>query len=156
MLAVRMIFIRRKAMLPVALALAFASCGTVDPGPDTMPPPPCNAPTPFFVSDVWPKYFDFYSCGKGGCHDASTGHGYFRLQSLSGVTAPQPTDSFAIWPTPWQQNLLAVQHVISCGNPTQSMAITEPAQENKQHGGGQVVMQPDLANVNALFSMWLP
>ncbi len=150
-----MIFIRLHRVPWAAALLLLAACGTVDPGPDTMPPPPCDAPTPFFVSDVWPKYFDFYSCGKGGCHDASTGHGYFRLQSLAGVTAPMPSDSFAVWPPAWQQNLLAVQHAISCANPPQSLAITEPAQENKSHGGGQIVMQADLTNVNALFSTWL-
>jgi hypothetical protein len=139
--------------LAVLAALVFAACGTIDPGPDTMPPEGCDAPAPFFVSDVWPKYFDNYTCGRSDCHDSSSGHGYFRLQDLSGVTAPQPTDSVALWPMQWQNNLQAVQHNVSCTNPSESLVLTVPSGLSQPHPPGVIVT--DIPSADALFQMWL-
>ena len=137
----------------MVLALAIAGCGLVDPGPDTGPPAGCDAPPAFFVSDVWPKYFDTYTCGRSDCHDSSSGHGYFRLQSLAGVTAPQSTDPVALWPMPWQQNLQAVQHNISCTNPLQSPVLTVPSGLSQPHPPGVIVT--DIPSADMLFTMWL-
>ncbi|HZS36104.1 MAG TPA: hypothetical protein VFF06_04725 [Polyangia bacterium] len=141
------------ARIEVIAAVSLVACGTIDPGPDTMPPAGCEAPAPFFVSDVWPKYFDTYMCGKSDCHDSSSGHGYFRLQSVAGVPAPQPTDSVAIWPTAWQNNLLAIQHNVSCTNPTQSLVLTVPSGESQPHPPGVIVL--DIPAATTLFTTWL-
>lgn len=140
-------------VLLVSLAVGFAACGTVDPGPETGPPAGCDAPGAFFVSDVWPKYFDTYSCGKSDCHDASSGHGYFRLQALTGVTAPQPTDPISSWPAQWISNLMSVQHNLDCGSPLQSAVLTVPSGLGQPHPPGVVVT--DVPGANALFSTWL-
>jgi hypothetical protein len=135
------------------VVLALAGCGTVDPGPDTGPPAGCAAPPPFFVSDVWPKYFDTYSCGKSDCHDSLSGHGYFRLESLAAVVAPQPTDPVNTWPSQWSDNLRAVQQNLSCADPTGSAVLAVPEGRGQPHPAGVVVT--DQAAADALFSMWL-
>jgi hypothetical protein len=145
-------FVRLAAVLAVALIFE-ASCDTVDVGPETGPPAGCNAKAPFFVSDVWPKYFDAYMCGKSDCHDASSGHGYFRLQSLASVTPPNPMDSLALWPEAWRANLRAVEQNVSCGNPTSSLVLTVPEGRGQPHPPGTVVTDP--AGADALFRMWL-
>jgi hypothetical protein len=137
-------------MLPTML---LAGCGTVDVGPETGPPSGCNAPAPFFVSDVWPKYFETYGCGKSDCHDASTGHGFFRLQSLTGVATPAPTDPVATWPVQWAANLRAVQTNVSCANPTSSVVLIVPAGRGQPHPPGNIVTDP--SGADALFRMWL-
>jgi len=135
-------------------ALFFLSgCGTVDVGPDTEPPSGCDAPAPFFVSDVWPNYFDNYGCGKSDCHDASSGHGFFRLQTVAGVPAPMPTDPLSTWPTAWAANLRAVQTNVSCANPTASAVLVVPEGRGQPHPPGDVVT--DHAAADALFRMWL-
>ena len=87
----------------IATALALSAC-TVDVGPQLDPPQGCNAPTAFFASDVWPKYFATYSCGQSTCHDSQSGRGYFRLMDVSAVTAPNPMAPLSTWPFEWQQN----------------------------------------------------
>jgi hypothetical protein len=139
--------------LGLALTLPWWACGLVDPGPDTMPPSGCDAPPPFFVSDVWPKFFVAYSCGRSDCHDASSGHGYFRLQSLDGVVAPQPNDPVSSWPAAWSANLRAVQHNLSCANPTASAVLAVPEGRGSPHPPGVVVTDPQGAD--DLFRMWL-
>jgi hypothetical protein len=134
-------------------AVSLAACGTIDPGPDTGPPMGCAAPPEFFVSDVWPKYFDQYGCGKSDCHDANTGHGFFRLQSLVGVTAPQPTDAVSSWPPEWSANFRAVQQNLSCADPLGSPVLAVPEGRGQPHPGGVVVTDPTSAD--ALFMMWL-
>jgi hypothetical protein len=134
-------------------AACAASCGTVDPGPETGPPAGCNAPSAFFVSDVWPQYFDQYMCGRSDCHDASSGHGYFRLQNVSAVTAPQPTDPLSTWPMEWSANLLSVQHNLSCANPLESAVLAVPEGRSQPHPPGVTVTDPTSAD--ALFQMWL-
>ena len=104
-------------------------------------------------SDVWPKYFDTYQCGKSDCHDASSGHGFFRLASLAGVVAPQPTAPVTTWPMAWQQNLQAVQHNISCSDPLQSAVLAVPEGRGQPHPPGVVVT--DAPSADALFQMWL-
>jgi hypothetical protein len=134
--------------------LALSGCGTIDPGPDTGPPAGCNAPAAFFVSDVWPQYFATYSCGQSDCHDASSGHGYFRLQNVSGVAMPAPTDPVSTWPTEWITNLRSVQHNVSCANPLESAVLAVPSGRSMPHPPGTTVTDP--AAADALFMMWLP
>ena len=145
-------------LLPVgtligALAAFSSGCGTVDVGPDTGPPAGCNAPAPFFVSDVWPMYFDMYTCGRSDCHDASSGHGFFRLQDVSSVAAPMPATPINQWPTQWSANLSAVQQNVSCANPTGSVVLVVPEGRGQPHPPGVIVTDPTSAN--ALFTMWL-
>jgi hypothetical protein len=135
------------------LVLAFAGCGTIDPGPDTGPPAGCNAPAAFFVSDMWPKYFDTYKCGQSDCHDASNGHGYFRLQSVAGLLAPQPTDPLSVWPQAWTANLKSVQHNVSCANPTNSAVLIIPSGRGQPHPPGVTVL--DIPAADELFLTWL-
>jgi hypothetical protein len=136
-----------------ASLLVLAGCGTVDPGPDTGPPAGCNAPPAYFVSDVWPKYFDLYTCGKSDCHDASAGHGYFRLQSVAALVAPQPTDPVVLWPPEWSANLRSVQHNLSCANPTTSAVLAVPEGRAQPHPPGVTVLDP--AAADDLFRTWL-
>lgn len=143
-------FCERVGILALVL---WAGCGTVDPGPDVATPPPCNAPTPYFVSDVWPRYFDRYSCGKSDCHDQSTGHGYFRLRPVNQVPAPQPTDPLAAWPDAWRFNYRSVTQNVSCANPIGSAVLMVPQQ--RTHPGGLVVTGADVATATELFRMWL-
>jgi hypothetical protein len=138
----------------LGLVAVLASCGTVDPGPDTGPPAGCDAPSPFFVSDVWPKYFAQYQCGQSNCHDASTGHGYFRLQNVDAVVAPQPTDPISTWPMEWVANLRSVQHNVSCANPLESAVLAVPEGRAMPHPPGITVT--DAPSADALFTMWLP
>ncbi len=137
----------------LTLPLGLAACQTIDVGPTTGPPQGCVAPAPFFVTDVWPKYFNNYSCGKSGCHDASTGHGYFRLESVAGVPTPNPTDPVTIWPEPWSFNLDNAQANVSCDNPTTSVVLIVPSGQSEPHPGGIVVT--DIPGADALFTMWL-
>jgi hypothetical protein len=144
----------RLGLAVAGAAIALGSCGTVDPGPDTGPPAGCNAPAAFFVSDVWPKYFDNYQCGQSDCHDASSGHGYFRLQNVSGVAMPAPTDPVSTWPMEWVANLRSVQHNVSCANPLESLVLAVPEGRSMPHPPGTTVTDP--AAADALFMMWLP
>lgn len=137
----------------LAAPLVLAGCGTVDPGPDTGPPAGCNAPPAFFVSDVWPKYFAQYQCGRPDCHDASSGHGYFRLQDVSKVVAPQPTDPVSIWPPEWVANFRSVEHNLSCADPTGSAVLAVPEGRAQPHPPGVTVT--DAPSADALFRMWL-
>jgi hypothetical protein len=142
-------------------ACVLAGCGTVDPGPDTGPPSGCNAPPAFFVSDVFPKYFASppatsggpYGCGRSDCHDASSGHGYFRLVDVSAVTAPQPTDPIGAWPMEWLTNLRNVEHNISCASPLDSQVLAVPEGRSQPHPPGTTVTDPTTADT--LFEMWL-
>ena len=139
-----------------AFAFLLVSACTVDPGPDTGPPPTCEASTSYFVSTAWPQYFVQYNCAASGCHDASTGRGFFRLQSLAGVTAPQPTDPVTVWPPAWQDNLESVQLVLSCASPLLSDAYTYPLNANGQHPGGTLLMTSAQQSAAAqLFTTWL-
>jgi hypothetical protein len=135
------------------LPAGLAACGTIDPGPDTGPPAPCNAPAPFFVSDVMPKYFQAYACGRSDCHDASSGHGYFRLQAIAAVIAPAPTDPLSIWPMAWRTNLRAVQQNLSCANPLNSPVLAIPSGRGQPHPPGVTVT--DIPGAEALFLKWL-
>jgi hypothetical protein len=133
--------------------VAAMGCGKIDTGPETGPPAGCNAPAPFFVSNVWPQYFDTYKCGQSDCHDASTGHGFFRLQSVAGLMAPQPTDPVSLWPTAWAANLRAVETNVSCANPATSVVLVVPSGRGQPHPPGNVVT--DVPGADALFRMWL-
>jgi hypothetical protein len=135
------------------LGLALAGC-TVDPGPDTGPPAGCNAPPAYFVSDVWPRYFERYGCGMSDCHDASSGHGYFRLQSVAAIVAPQPTDPVALWPPAWSANLRSVQHNLSCASPLNSQVLTIPSGRGQPHPPGPLPGY-DIAEADTIFRMWL-
>jgi hypothetical protein len=128
-------------------------CGRIDVGPDTGPPAGCIAPAPFFVSDVWPQYFDKYMCGQSNCHDASSGHGFFRLQSLQGVTAPQPSAPVNTWPTAWSANLRSVETNVSCANPPTSVVLVVPSGRGQPHPPGNVVT--DIPGADMLFQKWL-
>jgi len=140
--------------LAALLVVVGGGCGTVDPGPDTGPPAGCNAPAAFFVSDVWPNYFARYSCGQSDCHDASSGHGYFRLQNIDAVTMPAPTDLVSSWPMEWVANLRSVQHNVSCANPLESAVLAVPEGRSMPHPPGTTVT--DAPAADALFMMWLP
>ena len=136
----------------IACAL-LASCGTVDPGPDVQPPAGCNAPPAFFVTDIWPKYFATYSCGQSDCHDQNTGHGFFRLQDVSSVMAPDPASPTSTWPTQWQFNFMSVQSNVSCNDPLNSLVLIVPSGLGTPHPAGDVVTDQPAAD--ALFSTWL-
>jgi hypothetical protein len=147
--------VRGAFVLPITVfgLLAQGGCGTVDTGPETGPPTGCDVPPAFFVSDVWPNYFAAYGCGKSDCHDASAGHGFFRLQSVAGVPTPNPTDPVSSWPTAWAANLLAVERNVSCNNPTSSLVLVVPEGRGEPHPPGVIVTDP--ASADALFSQWL-
>jgi hypothetical protein len=142
-----------RLLASLAIWALAPGCGTVDPGPDTAPPAGCDAPAPFFVSDVWPGYFDKYGCGRSDCHDASTGHGYFRLQRVDAVAAPQPNDPVSSWAAPWRANLLSVSQNLSCANPPQSPVLAIPSGRGQPHPPGTTVT--DVAAADALFRAWL-
>jgi hypothetical protein len=131
---------------------ALWSC-TIDPGPDTMPPIGCVAPPAFFVTDIWPKYFAQYSCGRSDCHDAATGHGFFRLQPLDGVTAPAAAAPVSTWPMAWQSNFQAVQQNLSCADPSSSLVLAVPSGRGQPHPPGIVVT--DIPSADQLFQTWL-
>jgi hypothetical protein len=136
-----------------ACALALWGCGTIDPGPDVGPPAGCNAPPAFFVTDVWPKFFAQYQCGQANCHDATTGHGYFRLQPVAGIAAPDPMSPVSTWPDAWSANYQAVEQNLSCSNPTGSEVLSVPSGRGQPHPGGTVVT--DIPGADMLFDMWL-
>jgi len=139
------------AVMGVASATLWGC--TIDPGPDVGPPAGCNAPPGFFVTDVWPKYFQAYSCGQSDCHDAATGHGFFRLQDVSAVAAPDPNSPVSTWPEQWQANFRAVQQNLSCSSPTGSAVLAIPSGRGTPHPAGTVVT--DIPGADALFTMWL-
>ena len=105
------------------------------------------------MSDVWPRYFEKYQCGKSDCHDSSTGRGFFRLQSLAGVMAPAAMTPVASWPAAWQANLRAVELNLSCGNPPSSPVLAIPAGKSQPHPGGNVVT--DVPDAESIFRTWL-
>ncbi|HEX6839675.1 MAG TPA: hypothetical protein VF334_24020, partial [Polyangia bacterium] len=125
------------AVMGVASATLWGC--TIDPGPDVGPPAGCNAPPGFFVTDVWPKYFQKYSCGQSDCHDAATGHGFFRLQDVSAVATPDPNSPVSTWPDQWQANFRAVQQNLSCSSPTGSAVLAVPSGRGTPHPAGDVV-----------------
>jgi hypothetical protein len=131
----------------------LASCGTVDPGPDVQPPAGCNAPPAFFVTDVWPKFFEAYGCGKSDCHDVTSGHGYFRLRPVDGIAAPDPASPISAWPEAWRANLMAVQANVSCSSPTSSPVLLIGSGRGQPHPPGNVVT--DIAAADQLFATWL-
>src|SRR2546428_7482558 len=106
--------------------VALMGCGPVDPGPDVGPPAGCNAPPAFFVTDIWPKYFQQYMCGQSDCHDAATGHGFFRLQPVGGVAVPDPNSPVSTWQPEWQANFRAVQQKLTCSSPSGSAGVADP------------------------------
>jgi hypothetical protein len=136
-----------------ACASLLVGCGYVDTGPAVGPPATCNAPPAFFVTDVWPKFFVKYGCGMSNCHDATTGHGYFRLQDVSGVTPPDPTSPTSLWPMAWQQNYTEVTANLSCASPETSAVLAIPAGQGEPHPGGNVVT--DIPGADSLFDTWL-
>ena len=136
----------------LVLSLSLTAC-TVDVGPQLDPPQGCNAPTAFFASDVWPKYFATYSCGQSTCHDSQSGRGYFRLMDVSAVTAPNPMAPLSAWPFEWQQNLRNVQQNLSCSDPTNSLVLAVPSGRSIPHPPGQTVT--DIPGADALFTQWL-
>jgi hypothetical protein len=142
-----------KLLLLSVVGAGLMSACTVDVGPDTGPPQPCNAPTPFFVTDVWPQYFATYNCGQSSCHDASTGRGFFRLENVSMVTAPMPMDPLSDWPIEWSENFSNVQQNVSCSNPTQSLVLVVPSGESTPHPPGTTVT--NIPAAQTLFTMWL-
>jgi hypothetical protein len=150
----------RREVRPIATfaACTLVACATlygctIDPGPDIGPPAGCNAPPAFFVTDVWPKYFQAYSCGKSDCHDTATGHGFFRLQDLAGVTAPDPNAPVSTWPDAWQANFHSVQQNLSCSSPGGSAVLAIPSGRGTPHPPGDVVT--DKPGADSLFTMWL-
>jgi hypothetical protein len=136
-----------------AACVALASCGYVDPGPDVQPPAGCNAPSPFFVTDVWPKFFVAYGCGKSDCHDANSGHGFFRLQPVDGVAAPDPASPISTWPDAWRANFMAVESNLSCSDPTSSLVLAVPSGRGQPHPPGNVVT--DIPGADKLFTTWV-
>ena len=141
------------------LVLLCAGCGTVDPGPDTGPPQGCTKSPEYFVSTLWPQYFDHVftgtnKCGNADCHNASTGHGYFRLEDVSAVVAPQPTDPVVQWPTAWSDNLRAVEHNTSCSSPLTSAVLAVPEGNSQPHPPGDVIGPGNHAAAEMLFLMW--
>jgi hypothetical protein len=136
-----------------ASASLLAACSYVDAGPDVVPPAACNAPPAFFVTDVWPKYFARYGCGQANCHDAMSGHGYFRLQDVSGVTPPDPMSPTSVWPMQWQSNYTEVTANVSCASPETSAVLAIPAGQGQPHPGGLIVT--DIPGATMLFDTWL-
>ncbi len=135
-----------------ALATLGGSC-TIDLGPDTGPPMQCNARPDFFVSNVWPQYFETYGCGMSLCHDASSGKGYFRLQSVASVAAPLATAPVSTWPMEWQNNFKAIERSINCANALSSNVLIVPTGRGQKHPPGNTVT--DIPAADALFQEWL-
>ncbi len=143
-----------RAWALASIWIVTAACGTVDPGPDLVAPPACNPPPAFFVTDIWPSYFQTYGCGNSDCHDSQRGRGYFRLSDVSAVLAPAPTASVASWPEPWRTNLLNVQRNLSCAEPLASPVLSVPSGRSLPHPPGVTVT--DIPAADALFNMWIP
>ncbi len=132
--------------------LQLVGC-TIDLGPDTGPPQQCNAPPDYFVTDVWPRYFEKYTCGRSQCHDASTGKGYFRVQDVSAVAAPTPTMPVSTWPAAWQNNLRAVERNVSCADPLASNVLIVPTGRGQRHPPG--ISVTDIPEADMIFTTWL-
>jgi hypothetical protein len=143
-----------RSVVAVCLGTALgAGCGVVDVGPDVLPEQGCTAPTAYFVTDVWPRYFARYGCGMSSCHDALSGRGFFRLQDVSRVSTPSAMAPLAAWPFEWQQNLRVVQQNISCSNPASSLVLTVPSGRSTPHPPGQTVT--DVPDADMIFQTWL-
>jgi hypothetical protein len=138
-------------VLAATLALGGAACGTVDPGPSTGPPQGCNASPQFFAEHVWPEYLVADGCGASDCHDAATGHGYFRLGSVTGTTF-DPRLPTSMWPDVWRSNLQNAQRLLDCGDPAGSLLVTVPEGRGRPHPPGDVVK--DHAQAEAVIAAW--
>ena len=134
------------------MALALGGCDTIDVGPPTGPPMGCNASPSYFVQKIWPEYLVPNDCSKSDCHDALSGHGYFRLQSVDGVAAPDPTQPPASWPEPWRNNFISASRLVNCADPESSLLLAVPEGRGQPHPAGDVVK--DHAAAEALFREW--
>ncbi len=121
----------------------------------------CNGSASFFVTDVWPKYLDHWSCGKSDCHDSQSGHGYFRLvnppcpSAPSGATCPpDPMTPFAAWPDNWRLNYTNAARFLNCGDPTASQLLAIPEGKGQPHPGGVVFGGQDATDAEMLFEQW--
>lgn len=148
---------RHPAHLLAGCALLAASwgaggCGTIDPGPPTGPPPGCNAAPYFFVERVWPDYLKPNTCGRADCHDAQSGHGYFRLQAVSEPIGFDPRQPSSTWPDEWRANLVSATRLLNCSDPTSSLLLAVPAGKGQPHPGGVAVA--DYGASAQLFIEW--
>ena len=142
--------------------LLAAACGTIEPGPPTGPPPGCNASPVFFHDHVWPEYLDRFGCGSASCHDARSGHGYFRLQPVAGVAAFDPATPISSWPDAWRFDLLNATRLLNCADPTSSQLLAVPEGKGQPHPGGDAVCadpmmlscQTDHTSAETLFLAW--
>jgi hypothetical protein len=147
-------------------ALVWAACGTIDPGPPTGPPMGCNGSPTFFLTDVWPKYLDKYTCGKSDCHDYNAGKSSFRLKNLTDKNecpppvdgmpypTPMPTDAPANWPECWQFNYVNATRQLNCADPLSSRLLIKPEQRGTSHQGGSLVTGQDATDAEMLFATW--
>lgn len=87
------------------------------------------------------------------CHDAVSGRGFFRLQDVSAVTAPNPMAPVSAWPFEWQQNLRNISQNLSCANPSNSLCLGVPSGRSTSHPPGVTVT--DIPTADALFNTWL-
>ncbi len=105
----------------------------------------------YFVSDVWPRYLDHNSCEQSGCHAASDGHGYFRLQP--GTNLPLFDAPIDGWPDNWRANYFASIQLVRCDAPLSSRLFTTPAQLADDHPVG--ISVDNLAESKLLFQTWV-
>jgi hypothetical protein len=134
----------------VAALLGGAGC-TVAAGttPDASA---CTAKPDFFVSDVWPRYFEANQCGSRTCHDFTDGHGYLRLR-VPEPTPPAAGTPIAEWPLAWRENYLSAIQLLRCDDPLASRLLTVPEGEANLHPPGPIVR--DRAGAALLMQTWV-
>jgi hypothetical protein len=119
----------------------------------------CNASPAFFVEHAWPEYLDRYGCGRSDCHDADSGHGYFRLSSVAGAPAFDDRQPVSAWPAAWRANLASAARLLDCADPDSSLLLAVPEGRGQPHPPGDVVegqdpAMMDHATAERLFRDW--
>ena len=122
----------------------------------------CNGSPAFFASDVWPNYLARWKCGQSGCHDAQSGHGYFRLTDPTcpvpvpggEVCPPLPTTPLTQWTDNWRTNYQNSARFLNCGDPTASPLLIIPEGKGQPHPGGVIFAGQDATDAETLFTQW--
>lgn len=147
---------RHAPALALLLAASALGCEIVDPGPDPGVANRCVLSPAFFIEKIVPDYIDKYGCAaKAGCHRAKDANSIYRLQDVSMVLMPAPTDPLSSWPMEWQENFqVTAAQVTDCDTPQLAPLYSEPAGgDTLQHGGGDLF--PPNGPELELIAQWL-